>query len=105
MTTFTYKAGDSYPGIKGVISYDGEVDTDGMTARFLANGNNTGPFTATVTREGGDSMNPSFSTFEWSYNVESTDTLVGTYDIELVITHASGEIETINGNVTIRVGL
>lgn len=103
MTTFTFKAGDSYPGIKGVISYDGEVDTEAMTARFLANGNDTGPFTDPVVRDGGDSMNPSFSTFEWFYDVTVDDTLIGTYDIEIVITHASSEIETINAGVTIRV--
>jgi len=104
MSLFIYKVDDTYPDIRGVITYKGDVDTNGMAVSLLANGSNSGPFTGPVVRYDGASNNPNFSTFHWYYYILPSDTTVeGEYVLELDVIHADGSKETINADVTVTV--
>ena len=99
-----YKVGDSYPNLRGILTYRGSVDTANMTVELIANNNASGAFSGVATRSGGNSESADRSTFEWTFDVTSTDTAaVGEFVIELKITHASTEIETIHSNLTVEV--
>jgi len=96
MSAFKYSVNDAYPDLKGVLSYAGAIDTETMTVSMVANGQASGPFTGPVTRQGGVSLDANLSTFEWFFDVQSSDTSVlGSYKLCLKATHVDGSVETI----------
>lgn len=93
---FRYNLGDTYPDLKGAISYEGSVATETMLVSFISNGDSIGPFTGAVFRTGGESENATSSTFLWTYDIRDIDTQAeGSYNICLKVEHIDGSIETI----------
>jgi len=95
MSTINYKVGDTYPNLKSTVKWAGSLKTDTITGVLVANGITTGPFTGAVVMTSSDSENATESTWSWSYDVGSDDTIEGSYELCVQVTHDSGEVENI----------
>lgn len=105
MKDYIYHPNDTHPDLAGVVSYSGNINTSAMSAVLMANDLLTGPFTGAVSRIGGASGGRDLSEFIWEYVVDVSDTAIeAVYKLELRITHATGKIETIPANMTVKVG-
>lgn len=88
-----YRVGDEFPNLQGKTAWHGSVKTDTITASLMANGLTSGAFTGAVTIDSYVSEGDTESYIEWSYDVGTSDTVAGEYDLCLDITHDNGDQE------------
>jgi hypothetical protein len=99
-----YPLNSNYPELSDTLYWMGPVDTQNMSVRLEANGEENGPWCGAVDRIGGVSNDATKSTFIYRYNVLLTDTDVeGAYSFVAVVTHSNGKVERIPLRGTINV--
>jgi hypothetical protein len=104
MTSVVYTVGDTYPDLQGKVSWAGNLKTDTITGKMVANGETEGPFTSDLVMSANDSENPAGSSWSWTYDVQEEDTeVVGSYKLCLRLVHDNGDIETVDPSCKVEV--